>query len=89
MATKRPPMRQIRETKASSTSPSWSTARHRQWRSSLIFTNTSSRCHRQRDNGRIRSIRFLRISPAKMGPNRSWCRRRPEIVIMGHGASQD
>ena len=36
----------------------------------LIFTNISSRCHRQPENARIRSIRFLRISAAKIGPNR-------------------
>jgi hypothetical protein len=34
-------------TKLSSTSPSWSNARQRQCRSPLIFTSTSSRCHRQ------------------------------------------
>ena len=37
---------------------------------SAIVTYTVSRCHRQADNARIRPVRFLRISAAKIGPKR-------------------
>ena len=56
-------------TKPSKTSRSWWTALHRWCWSPLIFTKTSSKCHRQRLDRSAETRRF-EISAANIGPNR-------------------